>query len=123
MTPRASPACPARSQSDSVSGHSSPRCRASAPETAPGTVRLAHLHRNVPGVLAAINRVLADAGVNIEGQQLATRGDLGYVVTDIAAHASEEVGRRLRDLPEMFALRGVFSAMKPFGPGKPSSRR
>jgi D-3-phosphoglycerate dehydrogenase len=74
-------------------------------ETAPETVRLAHLHRNVPGVLAAINKVLADAGVNIEGQQLATRGDLGYVVTDIAAHASEEVGRRLRELPETVRVR------------------
>ncbi len=28
-------------------------------EATPGTVRLAHLHRNVPGVLAAINSVLA----------------------------------------------------------------
>jgi len=74
-------------------------------ETAPGTVRLAHLHRNVPGVLAAINRVLADAGVNIEGQQLATRGELGYVVTDIAAAASDEVGRRLRELPETVRVR------------------
>ncbi|MGI4894475.1 MAG: phosphoglycerate dehydrogenase [Janthinobacterium lividum] len=76
-----------------------------ATETAPGTVRLAHLHHNVPGVLAAINRVLADAGVNIEGQQLATRGDLGYVVTDIAAVASEEVGQRLRELPETVRVR------------------
>ncbi len=76
-----------------------------ATEHAPGTVRLVHLHRNVPGVLAAINGVLADEGVNIEGQQLATRGDLGYVVTDIAAPASEEVGRRLRQLPETVRVR------------------
>ncbi|GAA0316879.1 phosphoglycerate dehydrogenase [Kineococcus aurantiacus] len=74
-------------------------------ETTPGTVRLAHLHRNVPGVLAAINSVLAEAGVNIEGQQLATRGDLGYVVTDIAAPAADEVGRRLRELPETVRVR------------------
>ena len=76
-----------------------------ATETTPGTVRLAHLHRNVPGVLAAINKVLADEGVNIEGQQLSTRGDLGYVVTDIAAPASEEVGRRLRELPGTVRVR------------------
>jgi len=76
-----------------------------AADEAAGTVRLAHLHHNVPGVLAAINRVLADAGVNIEGQQLATRGDLGYVVTDIAAAASDDVGRRLRELPETVRVR------------------
>ena len=76
-----------------------------ATETSPGTVRLAHLHRNVPGVLAAINGVLAGAGVNIESQQLATRGDLGYVVTDIAAPAADEVGRRLQELPETVRVR------------------
>ena len=80
-----------------------------ATETTPGTIRLAHLHRNVPGVLAAINRILADEGVNIEGQQLATRGDLGYVVTDIAAAASEDVGRRLRELPETVRVRQLGS--------------
>ncbi|NIZ93358.1 phosphoglycerate dehydrogenase [Kineosporiaceae bacterium B12] len=79
-----------------------------AADEAAGTVRLAHLHHNVPGVLAAINRVLADAGVNIEGQQLATRGDLGYVVTDIAAAASDEVGRRLRELPETVRVRQLY---------------
>ncbi|WP_432520001.1 phosphoglycerate dehydrogenase [Kineococcus sp. SYSU DK006] len=76
-----------------------------ATETSPGRVRLAHLHRNVPGVLAAINGVLAGAGVNIESQQLATRGDLGYVVTDIAAPAADEVGRRLQELPETVRVR------------------
>ena len=50
-----------------------------------GAHRLTHLHRNTPGVLAGINRVFADHGVNIEGQLLATQGDLGYVVTDVAA--------------------------------------
>ena len=48
-----------------------------------GTHRLVHLHRNVPGVLASINRVLADHGVNVEGQLLRTRDEFGYVLTDI----------------------------------------
>ncbi|MGN6523529.1 MAG: phosphoglycerate dehydrogenase [Actinomycetes bacterium] len=70
----------------------------------PGT-RLAHLHHNVPGVLAGINSVFAAAGVNIEGQQLATSGDLGYVVTDVAQTCSEELVTRLRDLSETVRLR------------------
>ncbi|MFB9377997.1 phosphoglycerate dehydrogenase [Kineococcus gynurae] len=77
-------------------------------ETVPGRVRLAHLHHNVPGVLAAINKVLADEGVNIEGQQLATLGDLGYVVTDIAHPATEDVGRRLRELPQTVRVRQLL---------------
>src|SRR6202012_3289078 len=41
--------------------------------TTVGTNRLVHIHQNVPGVLASINRVLADHHVNVEGQMLATR--------------------------------------------------
>src|SRR5205823_14925865 len=55
-----------------------------------GTHRLVHLHKNVPGVLAAINRVLADHGVNVEGQLLRTRDEYGYVITDIGMSYSEE---------------------------------
>jgi D-3-phosphoglycerate dehydrogenase / 2-oxoglutarate reductase len=43
---------------------------------------MGYLHTNVPGVLAGINRLLADTGVNVVGQTLSTRGDQGYVVTD-----------------------------------------
>ncbi|WP_345711632.1 phosphoglycerate dehydrogenase [Kineococcus glutinatus] len=78
-----------------------------ASEERTGTVRLAHLHHNVPGVLAGINRVLADAAVNIEGQQLSTRGDLGYVVTDIAGHCDGELVRRLEALPETVRVRRI----------------
>ena len=56
--------------------------RVALPHT-PGTHRLVHLHRNVPGVLATINQLLAEHRVNIEGQPLGTRDDLGYVLTDI----------------------------------------
>src|SRR6202012_5021363 len=47
---------------------------------ASGSHRLIHLHQNVPGVLAAINRVLADHDVNVEGQLLRTKDDFGYVL-------------------------------------------
>src|ERR1700678_982003 len=57
----------------------------------PGNHRLVHLHKNVPGVLASINRVLAEHGVNVEGQLLRTRDELGYVITDIGSSYSEEV--------------------------------
>ena len=50
--------------------------------------RILHIHHNVPGVLATVNGVLGDAGVNIEGQVLSTRGDLGYVITDVGGRLS-----------------------------------
>ena len=45
--------------------------------------RIGFLHVNVPGVLAEVNQVLADQGANVTGQYLATRGEQGYVVTDV----------------------------------------
>lgn len=74
------------------------------PERA-GTHRLAHVHVNTPGVLATINGVLAEHGVNIEGQYLGTRGQVGYVITDIGSPASPEVVQTLRDMPETIRLR------------------
>ena len=44
--------------------------------------RVGYLHVNVPGVLADVNRILAEGGDNIEAQYLSTRGEQGYVVTD-----------------------------------------
>ena len=70
-----------------------------------GVHRLTHLHRNTPGVLATINSVLADHDVNIEGQLLGTRGDLGYVITDIGSQYTPDVIGQLRDLPTTVRLR------------------
>ncbi|MEJ5945073.1 phosphoglycerate dehydrogenase [Pseudokineococcus basanitobsidens] len=70
----------------------------------PGTARLAHLHRNVPGVLATVNRVLAEHGVNVDGQLLTTRGAFGYAVTDVADGATQEVVDALRAMPETVRL-------------------
>jgi D-3-phosphoglycerate dehydrogenase len=67
--------------------------------------RLAHLHDSVPGVLAEINRVLADADVNVLAQSLATRGEQGYVVTDIAAPLSQETADQLRAMPHTLRMR------------------
>ena len=47
-----------------------------------GTYRLLHIHRNQPGVLAAINAVFSTSGINIAGQFLQTDATLGYVVVD-----------------------------------------
>ena len=75
-----------------------PRCRSTCRRVAlpavPGTHRLVHLHKNVPGVLASINRVLADHGVNVEGQLLRTRDELGYVITDIGTQLQRRGARR-----------------------------
>ena len=72
---------------------------------APGSHRLAHLHRNVPGVMAEINSVLAEHRVNVEGQLLATRDELGYALTDIGIDYPEAVVARLREMDQTLHLR------------------
>ncbi|GLY27303.1 phosphoglycerate dehydrogenase [Kineosporia sp. NBRC 101731] len=67
--------------------------------------RLVHIHRNTPGVLAAINGVLAEEKVNIDGQTLGTRGDIGYVITDIAAEPTEQAIEALRNLHDTIRVR------------------
>jgi D-3-phosphoglycerate dehydrogenase / 2-oxoglutarate reductase len=71
----------------------------------PGSHRLAHLHRNVPGVMAEINSVLAAHGVNVEGQLLGTRGELGYALTDIGIDYPDEVVGQLRSMSQTVRLR------------------
>jgi len=71
---------------------------------APGT-RLLHLHLNTPGVLATVTALLAEHGINIEGQLLATSGSLGYVVTDVGAAQVEPLAGALRAMPETVRLR------------------
>ena len=48
-----------------------------------GKHRLLHIHRNEPGVLAAINAVFAGAKVNIASQYLETSRQVGYAVIDL----------------------------------------
>jgi D-3-phosphoglycerate dehydrogenase / 2-oxoglutarate reductase len=70
----------------------------------PGTHRLLLLHTNTPGVLAAVDGVLADHGINIEGQVLGTRGGLGYVITDVAPFDAPDVVDGLAALPQAIRL-------------------
>lgn len=67
--------------------------------------RLVHLHKNVPGVMAKINSILADRGVNVDAQLLATRGEYGYALTDISVDYEPDVIDHLRDMEATVRLR------------------
>jgi len=51
--------------------------------------------------------VLADHGVNVEGQLLRTRDELGYVITDIGSQYSDEVLDELRAMDVTIRLRTI----------------
>ena len=73
-----------------------------------GMLRLLHLHRNVPGVLAQVNGLLAEHGVNVEAQMLGTRGEIGYVVTDISRGVTQQIVDQIRALPETIGSACAF---------------
>lgn len=74
------------------------------PEQA-GQSRIGHVHFNTPGVLAQVNSILAEHKVNVEGQLLSTRGEYGYLITDISGGFSDEVLDRLRAMEQTVRLR------------------
>ena len=72
---------------------------------APGSHRLTHMHHNVPGILRAINDILADRGINIDRQVLDTRGPLGYAIYDINQDCDEQLLAKLRAVPHTIRVR------------------
>jgi D-3-phosphoglycerate dehydrogenase len=59
-------------------------------------------------VLARVNGLLAEGGVNVEAQLLGTRGELGYVVTDSASGVTQAIVDQIRAMPETISLRVIF---------------
>lgn len=56
-----------------------------------GTHRILNVHKNVPGVLGAVNRIVSELGANIRTQVLATDANVGYLVMDLEQDVSDAV--------------------------------
>lgn len=69
-----------------------------------GKHRLLHIHRNVPGMLAAVNNVFSTLSINIASQYLDTKGEIGYVVIDV------DEGTAAKALTLMKAIPGTLRA-------------
>jgi D-3-phosphoglycerate dehydrogenase / 2-oxoglutarate reductase len=72
--------------------------------TGSSVARFALLHHNVPGVLARVDALVGEHGLNVDGQVLATRGQLGYAITDVNAVLPAELLAGLEELPETVRL-------------------
>ncbi|MEU4219619.1 phosphoglycerate dehydrogenase [Actinoplanes sp. NPDC026623] len=70
-----------------------------------GMSRIIHVHLNMPGVLAQVNSILAEHSVNVEGQLLSTRGEYGYLITDVSGSYSADVLDKLRGMSQTVRLR------------------
>ncbi|MFB2538082.1 phosphoglycerate dehydrogenase [Acinetobacter sp. c3-l95] len=73
-----------------------------------GKHRLLHIHKNIPGVLSKINTLFAEQNINISGQSLMTKGDVGYLVMDVDASASNEALDMLNQVEGTIRVRLLF---------------
>ena len=73
-----------------------------------GGHRFIHIHKNVPGVLAQINGVLAEKKINISGQYLKTNESIGYVITDVDKQYEKEVIGELKEIPATLKFRVLY---------------
>jgi D-3-phosphoglycerate dehydrogenase len=74
----------------------------------PGKHRILNVHRNVPGVLRDINRLVGDLGANIAAQVLATDPDIGYLVMDLDQDVSHDVKKAMAALPTSIKTRILY---------------
>jgi D-3-phosphoglycerate dehydrogenase / 2-oxoglutarate reductase len=70
--------------------------------------RLIHIHNNVPGILARINQVLAENGINIVGQYLKTNDSIGYVITDINKQYDKDLIAKLKAIEHTIKFRVLY---------------
>ncbi len=70
--------------------------------------RLLHIHKNVPGILSEINRILSDMNVNILSQYLQTNNQIGYVVLDVDKKTSPVVLNELKKVKHAIKARSLY---------------
>jgi D-3-phosphoglycerate dehydrogenase len=72
------------------------------------THRILHVHKNVPGVLSAINTQLSSNDINIIAQYLKTNDEIGYVVLDVDKKLSAQAVELLKDVRETIKVRLLY---------------
>ncbi|MCD8410617.1 phosphoglycerate dehydrogenase [Tenacibaculum finnmarkense] len=70
--------------------------------------RFLHIHKNVPGVMAKINKVLAKYDLNITGQYLSTDEKVGYVITDVNKIYDKKVIEKLQEIDGTIKFRILY---------------
>lgn len=73
-----------------------------------GGHRFLHIHKNVPGVIAQINQVLARYECNVMGQYLKTQDEIGYVITDVDREYDQRLTQDLRSISETIRFRVLY---------------
>ncbi len=77
------------------------------PQTS-GTHRILNVHKNVPGVLRDINKIVSDKHANIRSQVLSTDPVIGYLIMDLDHDVSGDVKKAIASLPTNLKTRILY---------------
>jgi D-3-phosphoglycerate dehydrogenase len=72
------------------------------------THRILNAHRNVPGVLRDINRIVSECNANIHSQLLSTDANVGYLIMDLDQDVSNDVKKAIAALPTSIKTRILY---------------
>ncbi|HKW88133.1 MAG TPA: phosphoglycerate dehydrogenase [Candidatus Acidoferrales bacterium] len=70
--------------------------------------RLIHIHENIPGMLAQLNKAFAAHKANILGQYLKTTESIGYAITDISTTYHRAILEELKSIPRTIKFRVLY---------------
>jgi D-3-phosphoglycerate dehydrogenase len=70
--------------------------------------RFLHIHKNVPGVLRALNHYFSSRGVNISAEYLQTDPDIGYVIIETESELDSSVLKDLKKIPHTIRARILY---------------
>ena len=74
----------------------------------PDTHRILNVHKNVPGVLRDINKIVSDKNANIRSQLLSTDSGIGYLIMDLDHDVANDVKKAIATLPTSVKTRILY---------------
>lgn len=70
--------------------------------------RFLHIHRNVSGVLEAVNNIFSTRGININSQYLQTDRNIGYLICDIEGRIDKDILLELKNISSTIRARILY---------------
>ena len=70
--------------------------------------RISNVHKNQPGVLSEINKIVSQMGVNITHQYLSTHESIGYLVMDVETKDHESLCQKMLELKTSLKTRIIY---------------
>ncbi|MFT6814397.1 MAG: D-3-phosphoglycerate dehydrogenase [Sphingobacteriales bacterium] len=78
-------------------------------EQGKSTHRMLHIHHNLPGMLAKLNKIMADHKINISGQFLKTNVNIGYAITDVDSKYDRAIIEELKSIAGTISFRILYT--------------